>query len=85
MLKGKILECESVQFSNGKNMYKVLISVFYDNKNIIQRIYNDKPFTVGSLYELNLIGSDDLKTIKIRAEKEVFDTIDDSKKGIFNK
>lgn len=85
MLKGKILECESVQFSNGKNMYKVLINVIYDNKTVLQRIYQDKPLNVGSLYELNLFGSDDLKTMKIRADKEVLNTVDDSKKGIFNK
>lgn len=85
MLKGKVLECESVQFSNGKDMYKILINVIYDNKTILQRIYQDKSLTVGSLYELNLFGSDDLKTIKIRVEKEVLNTVDDSKKGIFNK
>lgn len=89
MLKGKVLEVEDVKFSDGKVMYKTLVNVVYGDKKILQRVFVDKQLNIGSTYEVDLFGSDDLKTLKIRLKNEVFDsaaTVDDSsKKGIFNR
>lgn len=89
MLKGKVLEVEDVKFSDGKVMYKTLVNVVYGDKKILQRVFVDKQLNIGSIYEVDLFGSDDLKTLKIRLKNEVLDsaaTVDDSsKKGIFNR
>lgn len=89
MLKGKVLEVEDVKFSDGKVMYKTLVNVVYGDKKILQRVFVDKQLNIGSTYEVDLFGSDDLKYLKIRLKNEVFDSaamVDDSpKKGIFNK
>lgn len=89
MLKGKVLEVEDVKFSDGKVMYKTLVNVVYGDKKILQRVFVDKQLNIGSIYEVDLFGSDDLKYLKIRLKNEVFDSaamVDDSpKKGIFNK
>lgn len=89
MLNGKVLEVEDVKFSDGKVMYKTLVNVVYGDKKILQRVFVDKQLNIGSIYEVDLFGSDDLKYLKIRLKNEVFDSatmVDDSpKKGIFNK
>lgn len=89
MLKGKILEVEDVKFSDGKVMYKTLVNVVYGDKKILQRVFVDKKLNIGSIYEVDLFGSDDLKTLKIRLKNEVVDSAamvdDSSKKGIFNR
>lgn len=89
MLKGKVLEVEDVKFKDGKVMYKTLVNVVYADKKILQRVFVDKQLNIGSTYEVDLFGSDDLKCLKIRLKNEVLDSsamVDDSpKKGIFNK
>lgn len=89
MLKGKILEVEEVKFSNGNIMYKTLVNVEYGDKKILQRVYLNKSFKIGSIYEVDLFGSDDLKYLKVRLKNEIVESssvVDDSsKKGIFNR
>lgn len=89
MLKGKILEVDEVKFSNGNVMYKTLVNVEYGDKKILQRVYFNKSFKIGSTYEVDLYGSDDLKYLKVRLKNEISDPTtmvdDSSKKGIFNR
>lgn len=89
MLKGKVLEVEDVKFRDGKVMYKTLVNVVYVDKKILQRVFVDKKLNIGSTYEVDLFGSDDLKYLKIRLKNEVLDSAvvvdDSSKKGIFNR
>ena len=89
MLKGKVLEVEEVKFSNGNVMYKTLVNVEYCDKKILQRVYLNKSLKIGSIYEVDLFGSDDLKYLKVRLKNEILESAavvdDSSKKGIFNR
>lgn len=89
MLNGKVLEVEEVKFSNGNVMYKTLVNVVYGDKKLLQRVYLNKSLKIGSFYEVDLFGSDDLKYLKVRLKNEVAESstaVDDSsKKGIFNR
>ena len=80
-MKIKVLSCEEMNLKDGDKLYKVtgLVSSV-DIENAVQICYNKTPCIAEQEYNVKLVASTDMKTLKCK----ILDLVKDSNKGIFN-
>ena len=80
-MKIKVLSCEEMNLKDGDKLYKVtgLVSSV-DVENIIQICYSKTPCIAEQEYNVRLVSSTDMKTLKCK----ILNLVKDSNKGIFN-
>lgn len=86
MLKGNVLSVEERQI-NGKPFFKTLIGIQYGENTILCEKYLQECKERNKVYEVLLDRTNDLKYLNVKLGKEILssNSVDDSKKGIFNK
>ena len=81
-MKIKVLTCDEMNFENGDRLYKITGLVnSVDIQNVIQICYSKKPCLPEQEYNLKLVASNDMKSLKCNIQ----DLIKNTDKGIFNK
>lgn len=81
-MKIKVLSCDEMSFEDGKKLYKVTGLVnSVDIQNVIQICFSKTPCLVENEYNVKLISSSDMKSLKCT----ILDLVKDVNKGIFNK
>lgn len=81
-MKIKVLSCDEMNFKNGDKLYRIIGLVSsVDIDNVMQVVFSRTPCLVNNEYNVRLIASSDMKTLKCN----ILDLIKDSNKGIFNK
>lgn len=81
-MKIKVLTCDEMSFEDGKKLYKVTGLVnSVDIQNAIQICYSKNPCLVEQEYNVKLVASTDMKSLKCT----ILDLVKDANKGIFNK
>ena len=81
-MKIKVLACDEMNFENGDRLYKITgIVNSVDIQNVIQICYSKKPCLLEQEYNLKLVASNDMKSLKCNIQ----DLVKNTDKGIFNK
>lgn len=81
-MKIKVLSCDEMNFDNGDKLYKITGLVnSVDVQNVIQICYSKQSCLPEQEYNVKLVSSKDMKTLKCT----ILDLIKDTNKGIFNK
>lgn len=81
-MKIKVLSCDEMNFKEGDKLYKITGLVnSVDVQNVIQICYSKQPCLPEQEYNVKLVSSNDMKTLKCSIQ----DLVKDANKGIFNK
>ena len=81
-MKIKVLSCDEMNFKEGDKLYKVTGLVnSVDIQNVIQICYSKQPCLPEQEYNVKLVASNDMKSLKCNIQ----DLVKNTDKGIFNK
>lgn len=81
-MKIKVLSCDEMNFKEGDKLYKITGLVnSVDVQNVIQICYSKQPCLPEQEYNVKLVSSNDMKSLKCSIQ----DLVKDANKGIFNK
>lgn len=81
-MKIKVLTCDEMNFKEGEKLYKITGLVnSVDVQNVIQICYSKQPCLPEQEYNVKLVASTDMKSLKCSIQ----DLVKDASKGIFNK
>lgn len=81
-MKIKVLTCDEMNFKEGDKLYKVTGLVnSVDIQNVIQICYSKQPCLPEQEYNVKLVASNDMKSLKCNIQ----DLVKNTDKGIFNK
>lgn len=81
-MKIRVVTCDEVIFKNGEKFYKISGVVnSIDVQNAIQICYSKQPCLLDQEYNVKLVASNDMKSLKCSIQ----DLVKNTDKGIFNK
>lgn len=81
-MKIKVLTCDEMNFKEGDKLYKITGLVnSVDIQNVIQICYSKQPCLPEQEYNVKLVASNDMKSLKCNIQ----DLVKNTDKGIFNK